>query len=154
MVACHDLGGVSGCAPVSDPGARILTAVYGGTRKMPGTGRTGKGPGDGLKGKSAEWQEGYREGWRRMRSEIGDRLRPVLRKFSFDLANDKTRDADDLIEVSRVYAYVYGTLSLFEKQLKAGRLISEPEIRFARLASPDEMAISFEELTRIWSRSE
>lgn len=105
---------------------------------------------DGI-GKSEEWKEGYREGWRKMRSQIGNRLRPVLREMSLDLATNRVPDASELISVSRIYAYIYGTEDLFESTLSEGRLISEPEIRFGRLANPEEMSIPFEELTKLWS---
>lgn len=105
-------------------------------------------------GKSTDWEEGYREGWRKMRSELGNMLRPILRDMSSDVAKNRVPDASELISVSRVYAYIYGTSEMFEDNLKNGRLISEPEIRFARLASKDEMSIPFDELTRRWGGRE
>lgn len=101
-------------------------------------------------GKNSDWNAGYREGWRRMRAEVGNRLCPVLRDMSLDLAMGKVPDAGELIAVSRIYAYIYGTENMFEDMLAGGRLISEPEIRFARLAEPDEMSVPFDELTRRW----
>ena len=113
--------------------------------------KTAAGHGEG---RSSDWEEGYREGWRRMRSELGDMLRPILRDMSWDVAENRVPDASALIAVSRVYAYIYGTSEMFEDNLKNGRLISEPEIRFARLASKDEMKIPFDELTRRWGGRE
>lgn len=36
--------------------------------------------------RSEEWNEGFRAGWRAMRAETGNMLRPLVREFSDDYA--------------------------------------------------------------------
>lgn len=117
--------------------------------------KTFDGNGNKDERKSADWNEGYREGWRDMRTDIGDKVRVLLRQVSVCYTKKNINIGDLLNDVSRIYAYIYGSLDLFEYQMKNyNRRLSEPELRFHRVANREEMKQSFEVLTRKWSNQD
>ena len=117
--------------------------------------KTFDGNGNKDERKSADWNEGYREGWRDMRTDIGDKVRVLLRQVSACYTKKNINIGDLLNDVSRIYAYIYGSLDLFEYQMKNyNRRLSEPELRFHRVANREEMKQSFEVLTRKWSNQD
>ena len=117
--------------------------------------KTFNGNGNKDERKSADWNEGYREGWRDMRTDIGDKVRVLLRQVSACYSKKNINIGDLLNDVSRIYAYIYGSLDLFEYQMKNyNRRLSEPELRFHRVANREEMKQSFEVLTRKWSNQD
>lgn len=117
--------------------------------------KTFDGNGNKDERKSADWNEGYREGWRDMRTDIGDKVRVLLRQVSACYSKKNINIGDLLNDVSRIYAYIYGSLDLFEYQMKNyNRRLSEPELRFHRVANREEMKQSFEVLTRKWSNQD
>lgn len=117
--------------------------------------KTFDGNGNKDERKSADWNEGYREGWRDMRTDIGDKVRVLLRQVSACYSKKNINIGDLLNDVSRIYAYIYGSLDLFEYQMKNyNRRLSEPELRFHRIANREEMKQSFEVLTRKWSNQD
>lgn len=117
--------------------------------------KTFDGNGNKDERKSADWNEGYREGWRDMRTDIGDKVRVLLRQVSACYSKKNINIGDLLNYVSRIYAYIYGSLDLFEYQMKNyNRRLSEPELRFHRVANREEMKQSFEVLTRKWSNQD
>lgn len=117
--------------------------------------KTFDGNGNKDERKSADWNEGYREGWRDMRTDIGDKVRVLLRQVSACYSKKNINIGDLLNDVSRIYAYIYGSLDLFEYQMKNyNRRLSEPELRFHRVANREEMKQTFEVLTRKWSNQD
>lgn len=102
--------------------------------------------------RSEEWNEGFRAGWRAMRAETGNMLRPLVREFSDDYAQQRYNPGGALYRISRLYAFVYGSMEMFDSVYESGRLMSEPEIRFRRLAQGDEIHSTFEALTKKWTK--
>ena len=103
--------------------------------------------------KSEEWNEGYLAGLNDMRLELGDMTRDLLRFVSDCYVNRRNENNEILSRLSRIYAYIYGSVDMFENQYSIKkRRMTEPEIRFHRLATEEEFKSTFSELTEKWSK--
>lgn len=109
--------------------------------------------GDGIRDarRSDDWNDGYKAGWHDMRTELGDQTKELLRHVSDSYAQKRNDIGVILCKISRVYAYIYGSLDIFNYNYSRGRLLSEPEIRFHRVANQNEIHKSFDMLTDEWS---
>ena len=103
--------------------------------------------------KSEEWNEGYLAGLNDMRLELGDMTRDLLRFVSDCYVNRRNENNEILSRLSRIYAYIYGSVDMFDYQYSIKkRRMTEPEIRFHRLATEEECKSTFSELTEKWSK--
>lgn len=103
--------------------------------------------------KSKEWLEGYLAGQNDMRSELGDMTRDLLRFVSDCYVNRRYENNEILSRLSRIYACIYGSVDMFDYQYFINRRrMTEPEIRFQRLATEEEYKSTFSELTEKWSK--
>lgn len=103
--------------------------------------------------KSEEWNEGYLAGLNDMRLELGDMTRDLLRFVSDCYVNRTYKNNEILSRLSRIYAYIYGSVDMFDYQYSIKkRRMTEPEIRFHRLATEEEFKSTFSELTEKWSK--
>ncbi len=103
--------------------------------------------------KSEEWNEGYLAGLNDMRLELGEMTRDLLRFVSNCYVNRRNENNEILSRLSRIYAYIYGSVDMFDYQYSIKkRRMTEPEIRFHRLATEEECKSTFSELTEKWSK--
>ena len=78
----------------------------------------------------------------------------LLRKLTELMEKTKDNSHEEaLIATSVIYARIYGTEELFFDSYDKGRLLSEPEIRFGRIADSTERNLTMEVLSERWEKA-
>lgn len=101
-----------------------------------------------------DWNDGYWEGRHGVLIELCDRIQKRLWDISSIVGSVPLETTSlALLELSSIYSFLCGSEELFWSYLKFGRMLSEPEIRFARVATEEEQEMSFKDLWNRWTDS-
>ena len=101
-----------------------------------------------------QYYRGLQEGMMMARRDIGKYVQGMLLKL-YELSQKQTGDQDNneaIFIASSIYAYIYGTDRLFTDMYRQKVLLTEPEIRYGRVANNEESNLPLEELSARWSR--
>lgn len=99
----------------------------------------------------------YRKGRQRGVRSLARFLRKAIIEASLELQETTEREErekikEDLLGLSALYATIFNHEALFYSQLDEGKLLSEPEIKYGKLALGKDQYMSFEELNLKWSK--
>ena len=99
-----------------------------------------------------QYYRSLQTGMRMARKDMGKYVQGMLLKL-YELAQKQTGDHDNseaIFIASSIYAYIYGTDRLFQDMYRKGVLLTEPEIRYGRVANKEESRLPLEELSHRW----
>ena len=102
--------------------------------------------------KSADYTKGYDTGVKVAKADIAHYVQGMLMKL-YELAELQPEGKDNneaIFVVSSIYSYIYGTDKLFRDMYTQNVLLTEPEIKFGRVANKKESKLSLPELRIQW----
>lgn len=106
--------------------------------------------------KNEIYRLGINEGLRLHGELMEDIIIPILLELYPKMSeNDEKNEFDTAIYyISYIYASIFGNQLRFSCQYERGRLLTIPEMKFGRLASPEEKQLPIGDLYKIWYEEE